>query len=139
MEYKSRNYNNKIIMKKKTLIKFNIVMAILIVPFLYFTNMYNEKKIQNSPKLNFENSLVIYVKKMSFERNGLYLNDIQYQAYGISGYSKVYLSGTNNKLTLKEITPPFKMEKEEKNDTLKIKKDRNYYLLITQEIKASRN
>jgi capsular polysaccharide biosynthesis protein len=124
-------------MKKTIVNKFDLLLLILAIPFFYFSSIYDENKLKNSPKLNFENSLNIYVKEISFERNGLYLNDIQHQAYGISGYSKVHLQGTNKELTLKEIIPPFKMEKEEKNGTLKIKKNGVYYLLVTEAIKSS--
>ncbi|THD31554.1 hypothetical protein [uncultured Flavobacterium sp.] len=126
-------------MKKTIVNKFDLLLLILAIPFFYFTSIYDENKLKNSPKLNFENSLDIYVKEISFERNGLYLNDIQHQAYGISGYSKVHLLGTNKELTLKEIIPPFKMEKKEKNDTLKIKKNDVYYLLVTEEINLRKN
>lgn len=37
----------------------------------------------------------------------------------ISGYSKVYLSGTKNELALRNIIPRFTIEKKEKNDRLK--------------------
>ena len=121
-------------MKKTIVNKFDLLLLILAIPFFYFTSIYDENKLKNSPKLNFENSLDIYVKEISFERNELYLNDIQHQAYGISGYSKVHLLGTN-----KEFIPPFKMEKKEKNDTLKIKKNDVYYLLVTEEINLRKN
>jgi len=126
-------------MKKTIINKYHILLMILAILFVYFSNMYDENKLKNSPKLNFENSLDIYVKEISFERNNLYLNDIQYQAYGISGYSKVRLLGTNKELTLKKIIPPFKMEKKAKNDTLKIKKNGVYYLLVTEEINLRKN
>ncbi len=103
------------------------------VLFMYIMFVYTNPDVNNAPRLFYENEINIEVKKISFQRNYLYLNNILYNAGGISGYSRVY-STDNYVNRLENIKPPFKIEKEAKNDTLRIlKENKLYFLLVTQE------
>jgi len=92
---------------------------------------------ENAPKIRFENELDLHVQKISFERNGLFLNERRYNAGGISGYSRVHLDDSIYKL--RNIEPPFRLAKAKQTDTLNIiKGDKRFYMLVTEEIKWSR-
>lgn len=109
-----------------------ILVFIIILILLVFD--IKSPKSQNLPRLNFETSIKKEVKKISFKRNGLYLNKQQYNASGISWYSK--FTGQDTILALDDIKPPFQLNKKADNDTLYlIKNNKIYYLLISNEIR----
>lgn len=114
---------------KKVLFPIFVVFGILLMYFL-FQNDIKDK--ENAPQLFFKDQVSLKIKKISFERNQLYLNDTLYNAGGISGYSKVHSNNVTTELL--NIQPPFLILKEANNDTLKIiKKDSLFYLLVTKE------
>lgn len=89
--------------------------------------------LETAPKLYYKDSLYMNVKKISYERNYLYLNDTLYDAGGISSYSKVHSNHMESTYLLR-IKPPFRLEKSANNDTLRIiQKKKHYYLILTQE------
>jgi|GEM_PF-4325218 len=126
-------------MKKNKII---VIVYLILFPIgLYFgySMLKKEKeKFKNAPKLNFESSIDIEVKDISFERNGLFLNKIEYNSSGISGYSEFY--GNDTIIDFYAFKPPFHLRKKSYNDTLKIiKNEKEMYLLVTEEIKYRLN
>ena len=123
---------------KKLVLLAYLPLFLLGMLFLYIMNKgdFNEREI--APKIRFETKLIdLYVTSRSFERNGLYLNKVLYNAGGISSYSRVHFK--NGLIELQDIKPPYVLSKKVNNDTLRISKnDVNYYLLVTQEIEYSR-
>ncbi|RZL44656.1 MAG: hypothetical protein EOO93_27695 [Pedobacter sp.] len=121
--------------KNRKLIFLYVSLVPLSVLFIYIVNrmQYNER--ENAPIIRFEESLGdVYVKTISFERNGLYLNNILYNAGGISGYSR--LIDKNRIVLLEDIQPPFILRKKDNNDTLElVKGDQRLFLNVTNEIK----
>jgi hypothetical protein len=97
-------------------------------------NISSEKKtLDNALIIDYKNSLAINVQAISFERNGLYLNDKKFSAGGISWYSRVH--DKNSTFTLNKIAPPFLLRKLDDNDTLNfIKGNDRYYLLVSEEV-----
>jgi len=113
-------------------------MYLIVFPIgLYFgySMLKREKEnLRNAPKLNFESSIDIEVKDISFERNGLFLNKIEYNASGISAYSEFH--GNDSVIDFKTFKAPFRLRKKSNNDTLSIiKNGKEMYLLVTEEIK----
>lgn len=108
-----------------------IFIAVIGILFFYQVNKRQREKFEKAPKINKELRLEdLSVKKISFERNGLYLNGNQYNSGGISWYSKVHDQDTT--FVLGDIEPPFLLRKRENSDTLRIINDKTeYYLLVT--------
>ncbi len=126
-------------MKNKKLILLTYIPLFLLgMLFLYIMNKGDLNEREIAPKIRFETKLIdLYVASISFERNGLYLNKVLYNAGGISSYSRVHFK--NGLIELQDIKPPYVLSKKVNNDTLRISKnDVNYYLLVTQEIEYSR-
>jgi len=124
--------------KKKLILTIYIPLFLLGILYFYVMNKRDLNKREIAPKIKFETKLNdLYVTSISFDRNGLYLNNVLYNAGGISGYSIVHFK--NGLIKLRDIKPPYVLSKKVNNDTLRISKnDVNYYLLVTQEIEYSR-
>ena len=120
----------------------NIVfIAFVIFGIVFFVVSLNEdaKKFERAPKINYNVAIDLYVNTVSFERNGLYIDDIEYNAYGISGYSRVHSYNSKSVMTLDELQPQYHIYKKANNDTLHIEKgDVKYYLLANQENNGSK-
>ena len=117
-------------MKKIVLHILFYILGFIVLVAIYIRNLPD---LKNAPKLYYRDSLYLYVKKISYERNNLYLNGTLYDAGGITGFSVVNINDTKS-IDLWYIKPPFKIEKFANNDTLKIiKNDEQYYLLVTKE------
>ena len=112
-----------------------IGFAILGIVFLFINLSKDNKVRQTAPKINYDTAINIYVNTVSFERNGFFINDIDYNSYGISSYSRIHLYESKNIVTLNKIKPPYHLYKKENNDTLNIdKKNIRYYLKLKEEI-----
>ncbi|WP_277013580.1 hypothetical protein [Flavobacterium lindanitolerans] len=117
-------------MKNKKIIKLYVITILLSIPFFYFVKIKKVEERANAPQIDVENELRIFVKKISFERNELYLNGAYYKANRITDYTNVYYN-TNDSIKLDQINPPFLMQKKKNSDTLFIFKEGNpYYILI---------
>lgn len=113
-------------------IVFYSISLVLSVSLMYVIFLYLYPDIKKAPKLFFKDELYLDVKRISFERNYLYLNDTLYDAGGISEYSRIHSDTYENNLM--SINPPFRIEKLANNDTLKIiKGSERYYLLVSRE------
>jgi len=123
---------------KKLILPIYIPLFFTGILYLYIINKRDLNEREIAPKIRFEIKLNdLYVTSISFERNGLYLNKVLYNAGGISSYSRVHFK--NGSIELQDIKPPFVLSKKTNIDTLWISKnDVNYYLLVTQEIEYSR-
>src|SRR5690606_13521021 len=94
-------------MNKKTQILFLSTLFIAGIIYVYIINKRSYDKYMNAPKIRTELALKpIDVEKISFERSGLYLNKVQYNADGISSHSRIHYKGSV--ILLREIKPPFK-------------------------------
>lgn len=110
---------------------------LLLFMMIYFFTGYNHGR-KNNPSIAYSTALNLNVKSISFERNGLHINDTTYIAGGVSWYSRLHYS--NRVFRLNEIKPPFYISKKNNNDTLTILKDsRKYYILISEETNYSKN
>ena len=124
---------------RKTTVQWAFIITIVILGVIFSYVMFRKshQDYLNAPKIRFENAINLDVKKISFERNGLFLNGQQYNADGISGYTEVHHDDSIYKLG--DMQPPFHLAKAKQNDTLFIiKGDKRYYLLVTEEIKRSK-
>lgn len=126
-------------MKKNKAIWIIYSIVICIGIYLLYTILEREKEsYKNAPKINYSSEVNLEVKTISFERNGLFLNEEEYNANGISGYSRFKYLNTFTELNA--ITPPFTLMKEKNNDTLKVyKEDNEFYLLVREEIEYRMN
>lgn len=125
-------------MKKKKQILFLSTVFIAGIIYVYMMNKRSHDKYMNAPKIRTELALKqIDVEKISFERSGLYLNKVQFNANGISSHSRVHYK--DSVVLLRQIKPPFILRKKSSNDTLElIKNNKKYYLLVSQEISYSK-
>jgi len=122
-------------LKKKVLtLLLYIVVGTLGLAFIIYNFSREVDKRNNAPSLNFGCAINTIVRKISFERNGLYINDTLYNAGGISWYSRLYSkAGVFNFSSFKT---PFTLRKAVNNDTLHlIKEYSKYYLVISEEVK----
>ena len=101
--------------------------------YIYITDKAETEKYKTAPKIRMEHRLnSLLVNEISFERNGLYLNNIQYNADGISGYSKLH--SNDSIFRFSRIKPPFVLRKKENNDSLELIKDnRSYFMNVSFE------
>ncbi|QYJ68278.1 hypothetical protein [Flavobacterium litorale] len=120
--------------KKNKLLYLTIVVIIGLV-FVILMNKKNREDLVHAPKIRKEFGLKnINVKKISFERNGLFLNNKQYNSGGISWYSEFHFR--DSIVLFEDISTPFTLKKRKNNDTLKlIKDDIEFYLLISKELR----
>lgn len=122
-------------MNKRKIFFWVLVFIFSFILFAYVFRYSNEQyliKFRGAPVISFKDSIDLNVYKISFERNGLYLNNKIYNAGSISAYSKLHKADVVYQLD--EIKSPFKLRKEKNNDTLHIVKDNEvYYLLVTEE------
>lgn len=117
-------------MKKIVLHVLFYTLGFTILIVIYKRNLPD---LENAPKLYYRDSLYLYVKKISYERNNLYLNDTLYDAGGITGFSVVNINDKKS-IDLWYVKPPFIIEKFANNDTLNIiKNDEQYYILVRKE------
>lgn len=124
--------------KNKTILIIYVIVICIGIYFAYIMLTREIKKHKNAPAIDFVNSVDIEVKDISFERNGLFLNGKEYNANGISAYSKFYYK--DSYLEFESINVPFILRKHKQNDTLKIIKDeKEMYLLVTEEIEYRKN
>lgn len=115
-----------------------VIVFCIGICFAYIMLTREMEKHKNAPAIDFANSVDIEVKDISFERNGLFLNGKQYNANGISGYSKFYYK--DSYLKFRSINVPFILRKQKQNDTLKIiKEGKEMYLLVSKEIEYRKN
>ena len=115
--------------------KINIIYLIISIGVISSCSKFKEKKVihEDSLSISYYNALDLDVHRISFERNGLLLNGHEYNASGISGYSRLHFIDTI--YSLKDIAPPFTLKKKKNNDSLELIKDNQQYLLnITEEI-----
>lgn len=129
----------KLMKKKKLIMVFYIPLFLLGIFYVYMMDKKQINDRETAPKIRFEVSLdELYVTSISFERNDLYLNEVLYDAGGISSYSRVH--SKNGLIRLRDIAPPFTLTKKANNDTLQIiKQNKKMYLLVTEEIRYARN
>lgn len=120
-------------MKKNIVYICGIVVAIVALGILYKFITDRDEWRKNAPIIAKESELKeTNVGRISFERNGLFINDKEYRAGGISGYSRVL--GRDGVFKLDEIEPPFILRKKGNNDTLElVKDDRSYFMNVTVE------
>ncbi|RWW99600.1 hypothetical protein [Flavobacterium cerinum] len=124
--------------KNKTILIIYVIVFCVGICFAYIMLTREIKKHKNAPVIDFANGVDIEVKDISFERNGLFLNGKEYNANGISGYSKFHYK--DSYLELESINVPFILRKQKQNDTLKIIKDeKEMYLLVSKEIEYRKN
>lgn len=121
-------------MNKKLIYIFSAAFAICLLKalFLIIENKNDNKK--DLPRIDYSSSLIVDVKTISFERNGLFINNEEYDAEGISSYSRVY--GNNFVSNLNEIKLPFTLRKKEFNDTLTLVKGKVLFFLLVKEEQA---
>jgi len=127
IKYKKINY---------TITAITLVVGVL---FLYQSHISRIAARTNAPKISFKQGFKErHITSISFERNGLFLNDSLFNAGGISGYSRVHYKG--KVFRLKDFNPPFVIRsKKPNNDTLKfLKEGKVLSLLIDEEIRYSR-
>ena len=129
-------------MKKK---KRNWKLSIIIILGIFYTigiYQYEKYRIKKAPKLDFEHKIDSFlINKIEYKRNALYpktgviFNDTLYDTY-ICSISSVYQIGNHKALKFSDILLPFTITKKENDDTLFLSKgNKQYYLLISEEIK----
>lgn len=108
----------------KHVIKIMLVLFALIIQACNFSD-----KKENTQYLNRHRPLKTRVIDISFQRNGLYLNGVEFYSGGISGYTKFHVG--DSLVSLDRIKPPFMLIKKEDNDTLTIIKGNQKFVLYS--------
>lgn len=109
------------------------MLAIVALGILYKFITDRDESRKNAPMIAKEPELKeTNVGRISFKRNGLFINDKKYRAGGISGYSRV--PGEDGVFKLSKIEPPFIIRKKADNDTLEvIRGSQKLYVMVTEE------
>ncbi|MBY8963528.1 hypothetical protein KJK34_12260 [Flavobacterium sp. D11R37] len=92
-------------MKRNQFLYFGVVFLTGVI-FVLIMNRNSREELITAPIIRKKFRLEdIHVKKISFERNGLYLNDTRYNSGGISSYSKFHFRDTI--FSFDDISTPF--------------------------------
>lgn len=100
------------------------------VLFVILTSRHEQQKIDNAPKIQYADTLNITVEKISFERNGLFINNQVYNGFGISWHSTFFDSKSQKTVALQDIQPPYTLKKSINNDTIYILKGKECYHFV---------